>query len=122
MLPSVNQGILLAQFLSHRNDVRELIQPLVHADTEAACVAERSCIGVLQADCHSAVGSFAQVESGELRFQARVLSVDGSEQIDEQATIKLTSNYLQEAREIGERVAEKLLARGAATLLRGACV
>lgn len=118
LLPSVNQGILLAQFLSERNDVRELLRPLTERDTEAACIAERSCIGILQADCHSAVGSFAEVRGDTLSFQARVLSLDGQEVLHEHAEMSVTENYLSDAKILGEKVAEKLLQRGAAELLK----
>lgn len=112
MLPAVNQGILLAQFLSSRNDVRELLSPLVHTETLAASVAERQCISILRADCHSAVGAFADVTDGRLRLRSRAYSTDGSETIEEEEIAGF-----DDATNLGTSVAERLLERGAAKLL-----
>ena len=112
MLPAVNQGILVAQFQSARGDISELLHPFLDRDCFYAWMAERAAVRTLGADCHSALGVFAQSISDELRLRVRVLSVDGSRCLE-----STRSAALEDAEELGTIVANELLDEGAAKLL-----
>lgn len=112
LMPAINQGILTAQFCEARKDLRELIQPLIHQPTLFAFQAERACVSVLGADCHSAVGIFAELQGGQLVLSSRVLLPDGSKFIEASE-----SAATKDAAALGTSVGKKLLAEGAAQIL-----
>lgn len=113
MLPAINQGILICQFRAEDNHVRDLIKEISDPPTQAAFLAERSCVRVLKADCHSAIGVFATLSSNELTLCCRILSVDGQEILEESVR-----GSAEEAFSLGEKLAETLLRQGAENLLR----
>ncbi len=114
MLPAVHQGILVAQHLGERGDVRELLARLSNPEVVTVWEAERSCLAVLNADCSSAVAIFGHHPSpGTLRLQARVLSPDGAECLDSESDAPN-----DDALELGRSVGARLLSLGAARLLR----
>jgi hydroxymethylbilane synthase len=111
-LPAVNQGILLAQYRSADQAMEQALSALRHEPTCLAYLAERECVSVIGADCHSAIGVFAEYRSGELQLTAKVLSIDGRSVLEFR-----DSASPAEAKELGQRAAEALLRKGAAELL-----
>ncbi len=112
LLPAVNQGILVVQYLTKRTDLQALFRSVRDELTELAFTAERECVTVLEADCNSAVSVYAELAGEEISLKARVLSVDGSECLE--------SSYRgqqSECIEIGRKVARDLIALGASRLL-----
>jgi hydroxymethylbilane synthase len=112
VLPAMNQGILTAQVRRDRPDVRELLSSLEEPGTRACFEAERACVNVLNADCHSSVAIFAQTFGRRVRLVARVLSVDGAECVE-----VIEQGRLEDAGQIGKAAAAGLLNRGAARLI-----
>jgi hydroxymethylbilane synthase len=112
-LPAVNQGILCVQFAKDNQDLRACLEKLVIPDVHASWLAERAFIAGVGADCHSAVGVFAQVKAGELRIQAQVLSPDGRECLASERC-----GEIERASALGEELAKTLLNQGAAGILR----
>ena len=111
LLPSVNQGILVFQYL--RDGVgAEAGRKLAHPATQFAFLAERACVKALNGDCNSAMSIFAEVKAQQLLLRARVMMPDGSQLIEEAAEAEVSS-----ATEIGLGVAEALLSRGAKAIL-----
>ncbi len=113
IIPAVNQGMLVAQYATERDEIAELLNSLVEHDNHLIFLAERSCIEKLGADCKSAVGVYAEIEKNVLKIRAGVFSLDGSKSILESA-----SGESSDAIVLGKRIAEKLLSRGAAELLK----
>jgi hydroxymethylbilane synthase len=113
LLPAVNQGILAAQYRRDRRDVAEALARLVDPPTAAAFWAERSAVQRLDGDCRSAIGLYGLVRvDTELSVLGRVLSPDGANAIDARV-----DGPAAMAEELGDRLAERLLADGAAELL-----
>ncbi|OVE80162.1 hydroxymethylbilane synthase [bacterium J17] len=108
MIPPVNQGILVAQYLRSRDDIAELLSPLAEGQTHCAWQAERSVIDKIEADCGSAVGVFAAYESGVLSLHAAVFSSDGEKILKAHA-----EGDPRDAKALGAKVGELLLAQGA---------
>ena len=114
-LPAPAQGALA---LECRADApEELLQALAQLDdppTRWAALAERAVLARLEAGCAAPVAAHATVIGGELRLVARVVAVDGSRQVQMgDAAAPAESG----ATALGLRVAEQLLALGAADLV-----
>ncbi|MCB0329338.1 MAG: hydroxymethylbilane synthase [Bdellovibrionales bacterium] len=113
MLPAVNQGMLCVQLLATNISLLDMLKKLVSEEASACFFAERRVAEILEGDCHSAVAIHAQCDSERLRLQAEVYSQSG----DECLSVARESDTT-DARPLGERVAEELLAAGAKRLLR----
>jgi hydroxymethylbilane synthase len=114
-LPAVGQGALGLETRADDQAVREAIVPLDHPITHAAVVAERAMLAALRGGCLAPVAALARRTNLELTLVGRVLSPDGSRKLEATA-----SAAPQEAEALGRRVAEALLAQGAAELIDAA--
>jgi len=112
LTPAINQGTLVAQFKSGREDLNTLLDKIVDSDTLTAWTAERACVSVLDADCKSAVSIYAVVDNREIDLIGRVLTPDGAKCIEEKRRGTLVS-----AHQLGLEVGKALLAGGADELL-----
>lgn len=112
MLPAIGQGALGLETRSDDDATRSALHPLDHLESHAAVVAERAMLAALHGGCLAPVAAWGRFEAGNLVLTGRVLRVDGSLQIE--ATERASRG---EAQTLGELVAERLIAQGAADLM-----
>jgi hydroxymethylbilane synthase len=112
MLPAAAQGVIGIESVEDRDDLRDLLSALEHAETKMTTLAERAVALRLGANCQSPVASYATVTDGLLTIDALVASPDGSQLLRQQST-----GPSSEAESIGTRVAERLLEQGAGDIL-----
>lgn len=112
VLPASAQGVIGIECLDDRSGLRELLAQLDHVETRYTTIAERAVARRLQASCQSPVASFATLHGDDLTLLALVASVDGSVVLREEVT-----GNNAEAEALGTEAAERLLERGAASLL-----
>jgi hydroxymethylbilane synthase len=112
VLPAVGQGALGLETRSDDQAVRAALAPLDHASTHAAVLAERAMLAALRGGCLAPIAAWGRIEEGQLRLTGRVLSPDGSRRLEvaEGASVA-------DAEALGRRVADALLAQGAAGLI-----
>jgi hydroxymethylbilane synthase len=115
MLPAVGQGALGIEARSDDQATRQLLAPLSHAATQQAVVAERSLLAALRGGCLAPVGAWGRVENGLLYLDGVVLSGDGRERITASS-----SSHPSGAADLGEQVAQRLIAQGAEKLIAAA--
>ena len=111
-LPAPGQGILAAEYRGDDEATRGVVATLADANTAAALTAERTLVEALGADCRTPLGAMATVEEDGLRLRVIVASPDGSQLVRHDAT-----GPLDDAAGLGARVAQALVAGGAADLL-----
>ena len=122
MLPAPGQGALAVECRSSDGtgsrdaDLLDLLAGLDDAATRYAVTAERTLLATLQAGCSAPVGAYGEAAEGEhvqeLYLRAAVISVDGT------GSVRLSAaGPLDDAAEIGRRLANDLLAEGAADLM-----
>ena len=122
MLPAPGQGALAVECRApsgadpRDTTVFQLLTELDDAATRHAVTAERTLLATLEAGCSAPVGAYGEAAEGEhvqeLYLRAAVISVDGG------ASVRLSaSGPLDEAAEIGRRLATELLDEGAADLM-----
>jgi hydroxymethylbilane synthase len=115
LLPAVGQGALAIEARSDNATARQAILPLEHAATRAAVTAERAMLAALQGGCLAPIAGWARPEQDSLILTGRVLSADGARKIE--ATLAAA---VSDADALGRRVADALLAQGAAALIEAA--
>lgn len=91
------------------------VSKLDHRATRLAAEAERGILSRLEAGCAAPVGAHALLDDGLLFLSARVYSLDGAQQLTS-AHALYPEDVSDPAAELAERVADELLAAGAADL------
>ncbi|REK17978.1 MAG: hydroxymethylbilane synthase [Planctomycetota bacterium] len=114
MLPAVGQGALGIETRREDAATREALAPLDHEPTHAACRAERTLLFALNGGCLAPIGAWARPnDEGKLFLQAVVLSADGQQRLTADGVAAL-----DEAVDLGQQVAKRLIADGALELIR----
>ncbi|MBD5785753.1 hydroxymethylbilane synthase [Cellulosimicrobium terreum] len=130
MAPAAGQGALAVEVrTSSLTDpvLASALATLDHEPTRLAVLAERALLARLEAGCAAPVGAYATLDGDTLALTAVVARVDGTEQIAHSARVDLSAPDPaptapdDAARDLGTRVADALIADGAARLapLRG---
>lgn len=112
-LPAVGQGALGLECRSQDQAVLDLILPLMDADTNVCVRAERAFNAYLEGGCQVPIAGYATLQDGQLQIEGRVGSVDG------QTILKAVQvGAPEQAEQLGEQLAQALLAQGAGELLK----
>ena len=111
-LPAVGQGALGVQARQKDTEIADALAPLDDFETRQSIVAERSLLGRLEGGCQVPLGAWARFERGELVMDAVVCSPDGSQNIRQRAAAPP-----DQARELGQRMAQTLIESGARGIL-----
>ena len=113
LLPAGGQGAVGIEYRETDSRVAELLAPLAHEETSRRVIAERTVVRRLDGGCDVPIASFALAEGDSLWLRARVGSPDGKTVIVSEAR-----GYESEA--LGLAVADALIAKGAADILKAA--
>ncbi|NLN57062.1 MAG: hydroxymethylbilane synthase [Gammaproteobacteria bacterium] len=112
-LPAVGQGALGLECRSQDQAVLDLILPLMDVDTNVCVRAERAFNAYLEGGCQVPIAGYATLQDGQLQIEGRVGSVDG------QTILKAVQvGAPEQAEQLGEQLAQALLAQGAGELLK----
>ncbi|HET7279258.1 MAG TPA: hydroxymethylbilane synthase [Dermatophilaceae bacterium] len=115
VLPAPGQGALAVECRADDSSTMALLAGLDDPDTRACTTAERALLAALEAGCSAPVGALAEVVEGEdgleLSLRAFAGSVDGT--VDLRRSLV---GRVDEAAEVGRRLAAILLEDGAAEL------
>jgi hydroxymethylbilane synthase len=111
-MPAVGQGALGIECRASDAETSDALENLNDAETRAAIVAERTVLSVLQGGCQVPLGAWARIERDELVLEACVCSIDGLQYIKQRATAPP-----DQARALGERMAQLLIEAGAQSIL-----
>ncbi len=112
MLPAAAQGVIGIECLEERSSLIDVLGELAHEPTRRTTAAERMVARILQASCQSPVAAHAVIDGATLDLRALVALPDGSEHLRDEI-----SGAPADAENLGRALAERLLSRGAASLL-----
>jgi hydroxymethylbilane synthase len=115
MLPAIGQGALGIECRADDETTRAALVPLDDAATRAAVLAERAMLAHLRGGCLAPIGGWGRIDDDALLLTAVVLSPDGRQRLE--AHESAPSVDAPHAERLGRRVAEALLAQGAAELI-----
>lgn len=112
-LPAVGQGALGLECRSDDQVVRDLIAPLLHAETEVCVRAERAFNAYLEGGCQVPIAGYAILSEGKVQLEGRVGSVDGQTLL-----VAQVDGAVEQAEQLGQKLAQQLLDQGAGELLK----
>jgi hydroxymethylbilane synthase len=113
LLPAGGQGAVGIEYREADSRVAELLAPLAHEETSRRVIAERTVVRRLDGGCDVPIASFAVAEGDALWLRARVGSPDGK-------IVIVSEARGSEPEALGLEVADALIAKGAAEILKAA--
>jgi hydroxymethylbilane synthase len=114
-VPAVGQGIIGLTCRDADAATMRVLQGIGDPEAWAEALAERALLHHLHGGCNAPIGGHARAAENALALRARVLSLDGAECIEDSI-----SGFVDEAAELGRKLAERLAARGAKRLIDAA--
>ncbi len=112
MLPAVGQGAMAVEIREEDADLREVLQAFDDAETRFCITAERAFLRSLEGGCQFPIGANATLQNGEIHLEGMVGSLNGTVNWRENI-----SGAQENAKELGERLAQILIGKGANELL-----
>ena len=113
MLPAVGQGALALEVRLDASEAIDLVRAVDHLPSHLATAAERAFLRRLGGGCHTAIAALGGVSQDSLRLRGLVADSEGQRLIRGEVEGAAT-----EGEELGVRLADQLLAQGAASLLK----
>ncbi len=113
MLPAVAQGALALEARASDAATLKRLAALEHPETRIRIEAERGFLARIEGGCQVPIAGHARVEGAKVVMRALVASLDGKQVIRAERTAPVA-----DARKLGVALAEELLSRGAAAILR----
>jgi hydroxymethylbilane synthase len=112
MLPAVGQGAIAIETRTDNEFAVQNTSRLDHRETRLACLAERAFLRSLGGGCQFPIAAHAIIDGDLLKLDGLVAKPDGSEILRDSL-----SGPSINAEALGSTLAEKLMARGAGSLL-----
>lgn len=112
MIPAVGQGAMAIEIRSGEANIHGLLQNLIDADTGFCVAAERSFLRTLEGGCQVPIGANAALKSDKIYLFGIVGNLDGTINLRDSI-----SGDKKDAIELGRKLAQKLIVRGANRLL-----
>ena len=103
IIPSAGQGIISLQCREDDNDIFSILENINHSETYQRANAERNVLKVLEGDCETAVGVYAEIEGNKITLEAELFSLDGTRRFYEKK-----SSEIEKAQELGKEVGKIL--------------
>jgi hydroxymethylbilane synthase len=114
MLPAVSQGALGIETREADALTREMVAPLDHEPTRLACTAERAMLRGLGGGCQLPIAAHGAVSADRMRLEGLTAALSGTPVIRD-----ALEGAASDATRLGEKLAARLLERGAGSLLAG---
>ncbi len=114
-LPAVGQGIVGIECRSDDDLTKSLLEPMHSMESAVILAAERAMNAGLEGGCQVPIAGYAQIEKGKIRMRGLVGDPDGSVVLRAEASS--TKANSESAEELGESIANDLLAQGAGSIL-----
>jgi hydroxymethylbilane synthase len=103
IIPCAGQGVIALQCRNNDEDVIQLLKKVNHKLTSSSITAERNVLKVLEGDCETAVGVFANIDGNRINLEAELFSLDGSKRF----YLKSSKN-INKASELGIEMGKNL--------------
>jgi hydroxymethylbilane synthase len=114
-VPAPGQGIIAVEIRAGDDAVHRAVDRITHPASADALEAERGVVDALGGGCQTPIGALATPRDGDLELVAAVIALDGSRVIR-----TAVHGARHDARALGVRAANELLAQGAGDILEEA--
>ncbi|QPG76602.1 porphobilinogen deaminase [Brettanomyces nanus] len=117
MYPAVGQGALGVEIVKGNKRLQKVCEKIGSRSTTLKCIAERALLRTLEGGCSVPVGVWTTFneKTDSMRLQSIVLSPDGTESIEKELTMKVTSST--DAAKLGEELGDVMIKNGAKKIL-----
>lgn len=115
-LPAVGQGALGVEMRADRADLHEMMAFLEHVPTRICVEAERGFLAGLDGGCQVPIAANAELKDGRMQLEGLVAEPDGSRILRRSVCGDIREGSDQ-ARKLGEELADELLEAGAREIL-----
>ncbi|MEJ7861871.1 MAG: hydroxymethylbilane synthase [Pyrinomonadaceae bacterium] len=112
MIPAVGQGAMAIEIRSDNAEIREFVQKLNDENTSFCVAAERGFLRTLEGGCQVPIGANAILKNDKIYLEGMTGNLDGSVNLRDSI-----SGDKRDAVELGRKLAQKLIERGANRLL-----
>lgn len=112
MIPAPSQGVVAIANHSKNIELKAILSKMNHRDTEICVNIEREFLKTLEGGCTAPIGAFAEINSNQIRFVARLCSLDGKNSIETDEIFKWN-----DSENFGKNIAEKILQSGGKELM-----
>jgi hydroxymethylbilane synthase len=112
MLPAVGQGALCIEIRENNPQIANIVNDLDHPHTHTAVTGERAFLGHLEGGCQVPIAAHGKIEGNTFKLTGLVADLDGRTVIRE-----TVSGSPAQSETIGIELAERLLSKGAKTIL-----
>lgn len=112
-LPAAGQGAIGIECRADDEQVQQLLAPLADIDTTYCILAERALNNRLQGGCQVPIGCYTIRQNNELYLRALIGELDGSKILRAEG-----KSAVENAQDLGIRIAEQLLAQGGDKILQ----
>ena len=103
IIPCAGQGVIALQCRDNDEGLIELLKQVNHQSTHSSIKAERNVLKVLEGDCETAVGAFANIEGNKINLEVELFSLDGSKRFHLKS-----SESIDKAEELGIEMGKTL--------------
>jgi hydroxymethylbilane synthase len=103
IIPSAGQGVIALQCRNNDTGLIELLNRVDHQPTHNSIKAERNVLKVLEGDCETAVGAFANIKGNQINLEVELFSLDGKKRF-----YLKSSKSIDKADELGLEVGKAL--------------
>ena len=112
--PAVSQGAIGCCARAGDVEAARWMKALDNASARLETTAERALLRRIEGGCQVPLGALARLEGDKLRMFSQVCALDGSKQVTAEGTC---APNVAEAAALGQRLAEDLLGKGAASII-----
>jgi len=112
-IPAVGQGILAIETRAEDERVINFVKVLNHQESWLRAVCERAFLRELQGGCQVPIGAYAWIEGDRIKIKGFISDLEGERFLE-----GYEEGSLQEAEEVGKRLAQRLLREGGEEILR----
>jgi hydroxymethylbilane synthase len=112
-IPAVGQGSLAIETRAEDERVINFVKVLNHEESWLRAVCERAFLRELQGGCQVPMGAYAWIEGDSIKIKGFISDLEGERFLE-----GYEEGSLQEAEEVGKRLAQRLLREGGEEILK----
>jgi len=112
-IPAVGQGSLAIETRAEDERVINFVKVLNHEESWLRAVCERAFLKELQGGCQVPIGAYAWIEGDRIKIKGFISDLEGERFLE-----GYEEGSLQEAEEVGKRIAQRLLREGGEEILK----
>ncbi len=103
LIPCAGQGIIAIQCRKDDIEMKNLLEKINNKESRILANTEREVLKILEGDCDTAIGVYAQIQNEKINLRIELFSVDGKKKYFMNETEEIES-YLNLAKKVGEKI------------------